>query len=247
MRLKTLVLAVLIVLAVPIIGEKSGLAMASDFQFINNGKNHLSFTYYPTKENQYIGWEANEGGSVRLAQWRGLFFGFAGDIRVISRDRPFGVDFDTINFRLQPLLGYAINDNQEVKFGWYHWSEHYYHDRPVGNINMLDVAYDKSALNDSPDEIHFLAADRYAYNNYPLTWMVQTYYGRIFVNGYVEPSISASLYRYNRHYQGTEDLAFNFRPAKNDSVVISVGYKFGDESIILFQPNGPYLSLSLNW
>ncbi len=246
MRVKVLILTVLAVLAVPICGQKSGLAMASEFNFISKGSHFLSFTYYPTKDNQYAGWEANNGGDIRFVEWSGLFLGFAGDIRVISRDRPFGVDFDTINFRLQPLLGYAIGDNQEIKFGWYHWSEHYYHDRPVGNINMLDIAYDKLALNDSPDEIHLLAADCYAYNNYPLTWMVESRYGRVFL-GYLEPTFSGTLYRYNRQYQAVGDAALRFRPLKNDSVNLIAGYKFGDMPIVLFQPEGIYLSLLLNW
>lgn len=235
-----LLLAVLI-LAIPVV------ARASNWSFVSNGKESLGFTYYPTKDMPNIGWEADNGGYIRFVQYKNFYLGFKGDIRVISRDRPFGVDFDTINFNLVPFVGYAINDNQEINFGWYYWSEHFYHNRPVGNINMANLTYDKLAVKGSPDEIHFMFADCMAYNNYPLTWLTELSYGRTFVSDYIEPVMSLDFYRYNRRYMELYDIAFKFRPAKNNSVALSVGYKFGDAPIILFQPKGIYLGLILNW
>ncbi len=234
--MKKSLLALLIMLAT------ATLAHAENVQFLEKALGGLEIRAYPDFRNN-IGWEADIKNYPTLIQFDNLGLGIKCDIRPISGNRPPGVDFQTINFNLWPVISYDIDSRQTATFGWYHWSEHWYH-RDKGwlmNVNMLAADYTYTG---EKDKIYLFLGDTYDGSDYPVNWMAQSSYQRKFL-GFIEPGIFVNAIRYNRTMLFVADfqLAINFR----DKYSVIGGYKVGDAPMVLLQPTGPYWGFRWDW
>lgn len=217
-------------------------ANAIDIQFLPKTPGGLEIRAYPDYKN-LIGWEANIYNNPRLLQIGSAALGIKCDVRPISGDRPTGVDFKTINFNLWPEISYDIDSAQTVTFGWYHWSEHWYHrDKDwLMNINMLAADYKRKTKTDT---LYAFIGDNYDGDNYPITWLAKVAYQRKFLK-YLEPGVFETAFRYDKKTLFLTDiqLAVNFK----DKYSIIGGYKIGSAPMIMLQPTGPYWGFVWHW